>query len=226
MKTSYKCPTCARTVINMDAQFRLLDNEILMQHMPPPYDQWKSDVICNDCSWKSRVRYHFLGHKCNSCGSYNTSISDILKWEAHPGALRRRSSFSHFPPSDASHLPTVSSSSSLSGLSDVTVEAVTPARSSNADEYFEDDANYDGLLESWQNWAISGVTSRLNALRAGIDSFPELTTYFSSISISSYTNALHRAYIGHSSPANTEAQAPPPPPPPAQQQLYLHPIEG
>jgi hypothetical protein len=33
----------------------------------------------NDCSAKSRVSFHFVGHKCNLCGSYNTVMCDILK---------------------------------------------------------------------------------------------------------------------------------------------------
>ncbi|KAK7208041.1 hypothetical protein BZA70DRAFT_224298, partial [Myxozyma melibiosi] len=63
-KNSYKCPTCARSIINMESQFRLLDREIERQALPEPYNLWRSVVYCNDCSAKSEVPFHFLGLKC------------------------------------------------------------------------------------------------------------------------------------------------------------------
>lgn len=83
-KTSYKCPTCARSIINMAAQFRILDTEIERQPMPDPYDRWRAIIVCNDCLAKSRVVFHFLGLKCVNCGSYNTAQHKIIKPdEAH-----------------------------------------------------------------------------------------------------------------------------------------------
>lgn len=73
MKTSYRCPTCNRSIINMETQFRALDAEIELQPLPAPYDQWRSLIVCNDCSAKCNVAYHFLGLRCNNCRSYNTS---------------------------------------------------------------------------------------------------------------------------------------------------------
>lgn len=78
-KTSYKCPTCARSIINMAAQFRILDTEIERQPMPEPYDRWRAIVVCNDCMAKSNVAFHFLGLKCTNCGSYNTAQHKIIK---------------------------------------------------------------------------------------------------------------------------------------------------
>ncbi|BFZ59852.1 hypothetical protein YB2330_000873 [Saitoella coloradoensis] len=79
IRQSYKCPTCSRSLANMDTHFRLLDAEIVRQPMPEPYDKWKANVLCNDCSAKSRVQYHFLGHRCDVCASYNTVLNGVLR---------------------------------------------------------------------------------------------------------------------------------------------------
>lgn len=81
MKNSYRCPTCARTIINMESQFRALDAEIEAQPLPAPYDKWRCLITCNDCSAKDNVPFHFLGLKCENCKSYNTSQVRILRPE-------------------------------------------------------------------------------------------------------------------------------------------------
>ncbi|KAF8544077.1 zinc-ribbon-domain-containing protein [Trichophaea hybrida] len=81
MKNSYRCPTCARTIINMESQFRSLDVEIESQPLPSPYAAWRCLISCNDCSAKSNVRFHFLGLKCDNCASYNTSQVRIIRPE-------------------------------------------------------------------------------------------------------------------------------------------------
>ncbi|KAI5955106.1 hypothetical protein KGF54_001667 [Candida jiufengensis] len=73
VKHSYKCPLCKKTIINVENQFRLLDQEIQQSPMPDPYDQWKCIISCNDCKGKSNVAYHVLGLKCKYCKSYNTN---------------------------------------------------------------------------------------------------------------------------------------------------------
>ncbi|KAK9470295.1 zinc-ribbon-domain-containing protein [Dipodascopsis tothii] len=80
-KSSYKCPTCARSIINMESQFRLLDREIERQKLPEPYSNWRSVVSCNDCSGKSNIPFHFLGLKCDTCRSYNTALLRLIKPE-------------------------------------------------------------------------------------------------------------------------------------------------
>lgn len=47
--------------------------------MPPEYENFWSIVLCNDCEQKSRTKYHFLYHKCQSCHSYNTKILQTLQ---------------------------------------------------------------------------------------------------------------------------------------------------
>lgn len=81
MKNSYRCPTCARTIINMESQFRALDAEIEAQPLPVPYDKWRCLISCNDCSAKDNVPFHFLGLRCENCKSYNTSQLRILRPE-------------------------------------------------------------------------------------------------------------------------------------------------
>ena len=49
--------------------------------MPPSYKDTTARISCNDCGSKSTVPYHFLGHKCLNCLSYNTVI---LATENHP----------------------------------------------------------------------------------------------------------------------------------------------
>lgn len=80
-KHSYKCPTCQKTVLNMEAQFRVLDMEISLQPLPQPYCQWTCVVSCNDCNAKSSCAYHVLGLKCDNCKSYNTVQLKLIKPE-------------------------------------------------------------------------------------------------------------------------------------------------
>lgn len=78
---SYKCPHCQVTVLNMDAQFRVLDVEIEEQPLPEPYCHWMCIVSCNDCKGRSKCSYHILGLKCGHCLSYNTAQLKLVKPE-------------------------------------------------------------------------------------------------------------------------------------------------
>lgn len=80
-KHSYKCPHCQVTVLNMDAQFRVLDSEIEEQPLPEPYCNWLCVISCNDCKARSTCKYHILGLRCNNCSSYNTNQLKLLKPE-------------------------------------------------------------------------------------------------------------------------------------------------
>lgn len=94
IKHSYKCPNCSVSVINMEREFRILDQEIQEYRLPEPYCNWKCRVQCNDCSAKSLVDYHILGLKCGHCGSYNTRQYQLIK----PGeqSSERRGTVSSF----------------------------------------------------------------------------------------------------------------------------------
>ncbi|CCU77262.1 CHY and RING finger domain protein [Blumeria hordei DH14] len=78
LKSSYKCPICSKSTINMETQFRNLDRAVESQPMPPQFRDTKALVSCNDCYAKSVVIYHWLGLKCAICDSYNTAQLSIL----------------------------------------------------------------------------------------------------------------------------------------------------
>ncbi|RDA87216.1 hypothetical protein CP532_2502 [Ophiocordyceps camponoti-leonardi (nom. inval.)] len=72
MRVSYKCPICNKSLANMETHFRNLDVAIQSQPMPPEFHNSQATVLCNDCSGRSTVAYHWLGLKCSICRSYNT----------------------------------------------------------------------------------------------------------------------------------------------------------
>lgn len=81
VKHSYKCPICKKTIVNVETQFRILDQEIAQSPLPSPYNYWRCVVSCNDCKGKSNVSYHVLGLKCKYCKSYNTNQIRLMKPE-------------------------------------------------------------------------------------------------------------------------------------------------
>ncbi|KAI9798704.1 MAG: hypothetical protein M1825_005031 [Sarcosagium campestre] len=83
MKSSYRCPICSRSIVNMETQFRNLDRAIDDQPMPAQFQDTRALVYCNDCCAKSSVKYHWLGLKCSVCDSYNTAQLHILSG-THP----------------------------------------------------------------------------------------------------------------------------------------------
>ncbi|MCJ1229604.1 hypothetical protein MMC12_006273 [Toensbergia leucococca] len=89
MKTSYRCPICSRSIVNMEMQFRHLERAIETQPMPAQFQDTRAWVYCNDCSAKTAVKYHWLGLKCAVCDSYNTAQLQILSGpesEAEPSS--------------------------------------------------------------------------------------------------------------------------------------------
>ncbi|PHH64027.1 hypothetical protein CDD81_5132 [Ophiocordyceps australis] len=72
IEVSYKCPICSKSLLNMESQFRNMDAFIATQPMPPSFRDTKVTILCNDCSAKSTVPYHWIGLKCSICRSYNT----------------------------------------------------------------------------------------------------------------------------------------------------------
>lgn len=74
MKTSYRCPICSRSIVNMETQFRNMDRAIEGQPMPARFRDTKALVYCNDCCAKSSVQYHWLGLKCGLYGFLPNSV--------------------------------------------------------------------------------------------------------------------------------------------------------
>ena len=80
--TSYQCPTCWKSIGNMDPYFRRIDTIVAQQKMPPEYDNFFAHVLCNDCEKRSTVKYHFLYHKCLYCQGYNTKVLETKELSA------------------------------------------------------------------------------------------------------------------------------------------------
>uniref|UniRef100_A0A093UXX4 Putative RING finger protein C2F3.16 n=1 Tax=Talaromyces marneffei PM1 TaxID=1077442 RepID=A0A093UXX4_TALMA len=77
-KTSYRCPICSKSIMNLEARFRNLDRTIESQPMPIEFEDTRAMIYCNDCGAKSNVPYHWLGLKCDLCESYNTAQLRLL----------------------------------------------------------------------------------------------------------------------------------------------------
>ena len=75
---AYKCPLCNKSAVNMELLWHELDQQAESQPMPPQFAQTSAVIFCNDCSSRSLVKFHWVGHKCAICGSYNTNDLQIL----------------------------------------------------------------------------------------------------------------------------------------------------
>lgn len=74
VKSSYQCPICLKSLGDMSEYWSQLDRQLEYSLMPPDYQNHRSNIFCNDCQNKSETKYHWLGHKCQTCGSYNTTL--------------------------------------------------------------------------------------------------------------------------------------------------------
>lgn len=93
MRVSYKCPICNKSLANMETQFRNLDIVIQSQPMPPEFRDTKAVILCNDCSGRCTVPYHWVGLKCAICLSYNTVELQIIGGQSdvpNPAASERQ----------------------------------------------------------------------------------------------------------------------------------------
>lgn len=69
------CPLCLKCILSQgDAQryWALLDQQVRDTPMPEEYKHVQVNILCNDCSARSDVLFHVVGHKCSGCGGYNT----------------------------------------------------------------------------------------------------------------------------------------------------------
>ncbi|KAL4441825.1 hypothetical protein ABPG77_003741 [Micractinium sp. CCAP 211/92] len=66
------CPICKKSLGDYSRHWAELDRQVRALPVPPEYQGWRADILCNDCSHSSTVAFHLLGLKCSSCGSYNT----------------------------------------------------------------------------------------------------------------------------------------------------------
>ncbi|KAG2590903.1 hypothetical protein PVAP13_5NG457100 [Panicum virgatum] len=61
----YTCPICCKSLGDMAVYFGMLDALLAAEELPEEY---------RDRCQKGRCRFHWLYHKCGSCGSYNTRV--------------------------------------------------------------------------------------------------------------------------------------------------------
>ncbi|OVA12998.1 zinc finger protein [Macleaya cordata] len=70
----YTCPICSKSLGDMAVYFGMLDALLAAEELPEEYRDRCQDILCNDCEKKGTARFHWLYHKCGSCGSYNTRV--------------------------------------------------------------------------------------------------------------------------------------------------------
>lgn len=71
----YKCPVCCRSMIDTKSMTEALDEIIKSQPMPEELRDKVVKIICNDCGETSSCNFHYHGHKCSKCTSYNTKLA-------------------------------------------------------------------------------------------------------------------------------------------------------
>lgn len=72
-KRYYRCPICSKSILNTSALFRMIDEEVRCEVLPPELANKVVKIVCQDCRLKSQTKYHLAGLKCETCGSYNTA---------------------------------------------------------------------------------------------------------------------------------------------------------
>ncbi|XP_048329443.1 zinc finger protein BRUTUS [Ziziphus jujuba] len=70
----YTCPICSKSLGDMAVYFGMLDALLAAEELPEEYRNRCQEILCNDCDRKGTARFHWLYHKCGSCGSYNTRV--------------------------------------------------------------------------------------------------------------------------------------------------------
>ena len=78
MNITYKCPICNRSAVNMELQWRKMDECLESQPMPEQYEDTRAWITCNDCHMRNCVPFHWLGNKCLMCDSYNTNQVSLV----------------------------------------------------------------------------------------------------------------------------------------------------
>jgi RING finger/CHY zinc finger protein 1 len=71
------CPLCSASLLEkkeLTGYYSELDRIIEQHPLPDEFKGKKSNILCNDCLKKNTVDFHFYGHKCTDCGSYNTRV--------------------------------------------------------------------------------------------------------------------------------------------------------
>lgn len=67
------CPTCNESLVDMSSHWEHLDRIISETPMPELYKEYHVNILCRDCHKESKVVFHVIGLKCQTCGGYNTT---------------------------------------------------------------------------------------------------------------------------------------------------------
>ena len=73
LRTQIACPLCKKSLIDPKLFEANMDMQIASMPMPEDYKDTTMVVACNDCLFKSKVKFHIMGGKCDKCRSYNTT---------------------------------------------------------------------------------------------------------------------------------------------------------
>ncbi|KAH7516505.1 hypothetical protein FEM48_Zijuj10G0142300 [Ziziphus jujuba var. spinosa] len=79
----YICPICSKSMGDMAVYFGMLDALLASEELPEEYRGHCQDILCNDCDKKGKAPFHWLYHKCQSCGSYNTKVIKVDSSSSH-----------------------------------------------------------------------------------------------------------------------------------------------
>jgi RING finger and CHY zinc finger domain-containing protein 1 len=70
----YRCPVCAKSLVESHAIDHFIEHRISTTPMPDEFRDRDVRILCNQCNAKHTVKYHFYGHRCLTCLSYNTRL--------------------------------------------------------------------------------------------------------------------------------------------------------
>ncbi len=74
IENSYRCLLCRKSILDMSSMWNQLDTVLQNETIPDEFVNKKRTIYCNDCGKKTETQMHFVYHKCQNCGSYNTEI--------------------------------------------------------------------------------------------------------------------------------------------------------
>ena len=76
---NYYCSLCKKSIVDLTQYWEMVDEHLNNQTMPDEYNNWTSDILCNECETKSTTKYDFVYHKCINCSGFNTVLEKINK---------------------------------------------------------------------------------------------------------------------------------------------------
>lgn len=85
--SGYTCPICNKCLTDMGDWYRELDGRVSRDIIPPEYANRMSRILCHDCGDKTVIPFHFVYHKCATCGGYNTRILEQFDREERTSAM-------------------------------------------------------------------------------------------------------------------------------------------